>query len=395
MLSLPLSKDFTISHSRDLVLRHPTPDECVNIWTETSEPWGDALPLSVYLRESEFLTTIPLAKDENMTTWILVNKDAPADHRPLFCSCETYRKAALTSNSHGEVTEKVVHGIASVFCSPQYRRQGYASRMMKELTNILPTWRLPSGTQCVGTILYSDIGKLYYAKLGWNPNPTNMHIELLPQMSSPRTTPVLADDLEKLCQRDEATVRRVLEVPSEDIRKRVTILPNLEHMLWHIAKAEFATEYLFGTVPNAKGAIIGEPGSQIWAIWTHRYYNHYESVSAKNVLYILRLTIECDKTATRLPSDADKVHVAEYGTQLGYLKAILQAAQAEASFWKLDCVNLWDPTPLVQKMITDSGIDHVVVDREEDSIACATWYDDAGEVGEAPLWVNNEYYTWL
>lgn len=395
MQSLPLNNDFTTSHSRDLVLRHPTPDECVKIWTDTSEPWGDSLPLPIYLRESEFLTTIPLAKDENMTMWILVNENGPPNERRIFCSCETFRKYSLMSDSHGHVTENIVHGIASVFCPRKYRRQGYGARLMKELANVLPTWRIQSGSQCIGTILYSDIGKSYYANLGWHSNPKNMHIEFPPQMSSPSTTSIPADELGDLCKRDEAIIRRLMAVPSEDIRKRVTIIPDLNHMLWHIGKEEFTTDYLFGKIPHAKGAITGELDSQIWAIWAHRYYDHYESASPENVLYILRLVVECDKTATRIPSDADEVDIEKYDEQLGYLKAVLQAAQAEAALWKLDYVKLWDPTPLVQKMITESGIKHVVVDREEDNIACGMWYDKTEELGEAPLWVNNEYYTWL
>jgi hypothetical protein len=186
-----------------------------------------------------------------------------------------------------------------------------------------------------------------------------------------------------------------MAVPSEDTTKRVTIIPDINHMLWHIKKEEFATDHLFGKIPLAKGAIIGEPGRQIWAIWAHRYYDHPDSASPENVLYILRLCVENDETATRLESDADKVHIEQYEEQVGYLKAVLQAAQGEAALWKLNYVRIWDPTPLVRKMITNSGIEHIVVEREEDSIASGMWYDNTGKVGEAPLWVNNEYYTWV
>jgi len=162
----PPNGDSATAHSRDLVLRHPTPDECVKIWTATSAFWADSLPLSIYLEESESLTTIPLAKDGNMTTWILVKKKLPPDQRPILCSCETFRKQSLTSDARGNVTQNIVHGIASVFCPPEYRRRGYAARMLKELANVLPTWQLESECQCVGNIIYSDIGKSYYANLG-------------------------------------------------------------------------------------------------------------------------------------------------------------------------------------------------------------------------------------
>ncbi|KAF2787555.1 hypothetical protein K505DRAFT_396426 [Melanomma pulvis-pyrius CBS 109.77] len=133
--------------------------------------------------------------------------------------------------------------------------------MLKELVNVLPTWRLEFECQYVGNILYSDIGKSYYAHLGWHPNPTNQHIEFRPEMSSTTTKSILEDELENLCKKDEALVKRLMAVPSKGDKKRVTIIPNLEHMLWHIRKEDFATNYLFGNIPHAKGGIIGKPGS--------------------------------------------------------------------------------------------------------------------------------------
>jgi hypothetical protein len=65
------------SNSTTLHLCHPTPDECVTIWTDISALWKDSLTLPVFLRESIFLAAAPLAKDGGMTQWILVDKDQP------------------------------------------------------------------------------------------------------------------------------------------------------------------------------------------------------------------------------------------------------------------------------------------------------------------------------
>ncbi|KAF2475796.1 uncharacterized protein BDR25DRAFT_391249 [Lindgomyces ingoldianus] len=389
--------DFPDSNSLDLALRHPTPDECVIIWTNTFESWGDSLPLPEYLNESLFLTTVPLAKDEGMSNWILVDKNLPPNQRPILCSCETFRKHSLTSNAVGNVDDNIVHGIASVFCAPGYRRRGYPVRMMKELAKTLPTWQLDA-SRCVGSILYSDIGKEYYGNLGWHPNPTNSHLTFEPRIAPKLSLgqEIVEGDLAELCKRDEIMVRKAMATPTNDVKMRVTIVPDLDHMLWHIRKEDFASRYLFGKVPPAKGAIAGSPGNQVWAIWTHRYYGPLDAEPRNNVLYILRLVVEADETATRLPLDAEKKFKgARYDEQVAYLKAVLQAAQAEAAEWKLDHVKLWDPTPLVQDMIMQSGIDHVVVEREEDSIASGMWYGENGQGSVAPLWVNNEHYAWL
>ena len=49
-------------------------------------------------------------------------------------------------------------------------------------------------------------------------------------------------------------------------RKRVSILPELDHMLWNIRKEDFAVNYIFGKTAEAKGAIAGSSGKQVWAI---------------------------------------------------------------------------------------------------------------------------------
>jgi hypothetical protein len=378
------------SKSTELHLSHPTEDECNTIWTNTSASWRDSLSVPVYLKESLFLTTVPLAKDGGMTTWILVDKNLPPDQRPILCSCESFHKRSYSSDSNGNVTEAVVHGIAGVFCPPAYRGRGYAARMMRELAKELYTWQSDK-RKCIGSILYSDIGKTYYTNLGWHPNPTNSHLVFQPENFStkPSAEPIPKINIEELCRRDDGMIRKSMEAPAEGITARITIVPDLDHMLWHIGKEEFACDILFGKVPHAKGAIAGPPGSQVWAIWTHRYYGHPDSDSPNNTLYILRLVIENHTTGTEGGRQRD-VHSA----QVDYLKAVLQAAQAEAFEWRLDQVKLWEPTPLVQQMIDESAMQYAMVEREEDSIASGLWYDENGHEGPTPQWINKEHYAW-
>jgi hypothetical protein len=389
--------DLPDSQSPGLILCHPTDDECVAIWNNTAAVWVDTLTPPVYLKESLFLTTVPLARDGGMTTWILVHKDLAPNERQILCSCETFWKHSLTSDIEGRVSENIVHGVASVFCPTSYRHRGYAGRMMQELVKELYKWQTDK-FPCVGTTLYSDIGKEYYAKLGWNPNITNSHIELAPK---PGMWPTIAkaiteNDLEKICKTDEAIIRSHMAVPTNEIKTRFTIIPDVNHMGWHIGKEQFATDYLFGKTPTAKGVIAGSPGSQVWATWVHRYYGRLDAEKPNNVLYILRLVIEADDTASRLPLDAAKRPARDlYETQIELLKAVLQAAQAEAAEWKLNVVKLWDPTPLVLDMLKQMGLEYTITEREDESIASLLWYDQEGRISkEQPFWVNNEHYAW-
>lgn len=52
-------------------LAHPTPEERVKIWTNVAASWKDSFTLPVFLEESKYLTTVPLAKEGGMTMWIL------------------------------------------------------------------------------------------------------------------------------------------------------------------------------------------------------------------------------------------------------------------------------------------------------------------------------------
>ncbi|KAI1412219.1 hypothetical protein F5Y13DRAFT_200202 [Hypoxylon sp. FL1857] len=388
--------DLPASDSIDLALDHPTPNECVEIWSNTSASWKDSLTLPVYLTESQFLTTVPLAANEGMTMWILVDKNRAPGERQIFCSCESFRKRSLISDAEGNVEDCIIHGIASVFCPLEYRRRGYAARHMIEVAKALRSWQTEYG-KCVGSVLYSDIGKVYYARLGWTPNVTNSHLVFPPVKSEwpPKARRIYEKDIGSFCQRDEAIIQAAMAKPDFTVKKRVTILPDLDHMLWHIRKEDFATQRIFGRIPDAKGAIARFQGKDVWAIWTHRYYHHPDTGTGETVLYILRLVLEGDETAnsaaSRKPSELPEN---ENFDRVSALQAILRAAQSEAGEWRLDHVKLWNPTPLVHSLIAKAGFDYVEVEREKESIASGLWYSDAGQVGESPSWINNEHYAW-
>ncbi|KAK4962797.1 hypothetical protein LTR10_000424 [Elasticomyces elasticus] len=292
--------DMPDSNSPDLGLAHPTEDECETIWTHTFEEWGDALILPIYLEESRYLTTVPLAKEGGMAIWTLVDKTLPPNKRPILASCESFGKLSLSSDPTGNTQEGIVHGIASVFCAPGFRRRGYAARLTSEMGKVLRTWQAEFG-QPMGSILYSDIGKSYYAKLGWIPNSTNTHYVF--SQSSPNVT-----------------------WPSS----AKPIMENLDHMLWHVKKEDFATQFIFGNSPTAKGAIAGHTGFQTWALWVHRYYGLPTTKDTENVLYILWFVVEGDEIANNPPAPQSEINLTETrqldAIRLATITAVLQAA---------------------------------------------------------------------
>ena len=397
MVSLKYSRPLPDAHSPDIHLSHPTDRECLKIWELSSLAWRDALTLPLYLEESAFLTTVPLAKDGGMTIWILVDRNLPPDQRPILCACESFRKRSLISSTDGELTETIIHGVASVFCDPAYRGRGYAARLMRELAKALRSWQTETKT-CIGSVLYSDIGKKYYSNLGWHPFPNNSHIELSPSITSKNTraTPLLSGDLDQLCQEDEAIIRKSMTRRSGPGKLRMMLVPDLAHMLWHHAKEEFACGKLFGKQPQIKGAIAGQAGSRIWAIWTHRYYEDPKYTVSGATLYILRLVIENELAASSDSFEGRETpyNAGEREMQVNHLRAVLQSAQAEAAEWILSSVKLWDPTSLVQELIEQTGIQHYKVDREDENIASLLWYGEGSGREDMLEWVANEKFAW-
>lgn len=376
------------AQSPDLHLSHPTVKECQAVWKLSSLAWKDAFAQSQYLEESAYLTTVPLAKDGGMTNWILTDKNHSPDQRPILCSCETFRKRALISDRDGNLTEKIIHGVASVFCHPVFRHRGYGSRLMKELAETLRTFQ-SENIESIGSVLYSDIGKKYYADLGWHPFPVNKHIEFHPSVApeGPSGIRLLHEDLERLCGEDEAMIRKYLTSPSSTGKTRMMLVPDLDHMLWHHKKEEFVCEKLFGKQPQVKGVIVGQAGGRMWAIWTHRFYGDPESAFSENTLYILRLVMENQKTTST--NDTERCE-----RQVEQMRHILQAAQDEAAEWNLHRVMMWHPTSLVLDLVERTGIPYRSVERDHEGIASLLWYGEGSGKEDILEWLGNEKYGW-
>ena len=151
--------EFPPSESPHLALLHPTQEEKVETWKLNGASWRGAMPISIYLRREAHLEDQPFTKDGGITFWILVDSTLPPNERPILGSCESFRKQALVARD-GRVEDSVSHGIGSVFCNPEYRRRGYAQRMIAELGKKLDTWNQGEGTKTDFTVLYSDIGKV-------------------------------------------------------------------------------------------------------------------------------------------------------------------------------------------------------------------------------------------
>ncbi|CAF9932445.1 MAG: hypothetical protein HETSPECPRED_008362 [Heterodermia speciosa] len=206
-----------------------------------------------------------------------------------------------------------------------------------------------------------------------------MHIQELPQVGIKSIT---EKDLDQLCRDDEAMIWRAM-TSSSNTKTVMMLVPDLDHIVWHHRKEEFACDKLFGKHPHIKGVMTGEPNDRMWVIWTHRYYGHPHTISLTNTLYILRVVKEHQSK-----DHEQREH------QVEQMRAILWAAQHEATEWKLDCVKMWDPAHIIQNVVERTGIRHRRVKRDEESIASLLWFGEGSGKEDMIEWLGNEKYGW-
>ncbi|KAL0930514.1 lysine acetyltransferase [Colletotrichum truncatum] len=378
------------THEADLILTHPTPAERIQIWTWTHEKWGTALELDEYLRREQYLTTVPVSRNGGITHWILTDPAQPPDARPIYSSCESIRKRALAAKPDGTVADTVAHAIGSVFTEPSHRGKGYASTMMSMVGSRVASWqgnKMAKGEQwgdikdgeVACSILFSDIGKKFYAKHGWHPYEST-HLSFPPQAADEgqkkngKAKPVGYHELAELSAVDEKLLRERLSRASKGNKARVALLPDIDVILWHLMREDFMTKHIFGKTPTVRGAVVGEPGQRVWAVWTRGYYGGLKKPEG-NTMHILRLVVEDENSSDDYVQEA--------------IEELLTLARAEAAEWKSNNIEMWNPEARVRRLVEKAGIPHEFVERENDSIPSLMWYGD-GEVE----WVLNEKFGW-
>ncbi|KAK1749520.1 lysine acetyltransferase [Echria macrotheca] len=384
----PPSASLPESTSPSLILTHPTPSEQQHTWSLTHPKWGPALTKEAYLARESYLTTVPLAKDGGISHWILTTttttspspSQSSSENRPILSSCETLRKPCITALPSGDLTKGIAYGIGSVFTDPQFRGRGYADRMLRELGQIL------SSGDATCSVLYSDIGREFYAKRGWMAFPSG-HVAFPPlekmdgEGGNDKVRRLVGyHELAELCAVDEGLVRgQVIKRARETGKKCVALMPGLEQMLWHLMREDYMTREIFGRTPVTRGAVVGGTGDKrVWAVWTRGYYGGLQSVEG-NTLHILRFVVEDEEGM-----DEEEL--------VGAFRAIIKVAQAEAVEWRSQEVQMWNPSPLLRRVIGRCGIEHSFVERDTESIASLMWYGE-GRVEDVE-WVANEKYGW-
>ena len=164
--------------STHIVFREATAAEKYEIWLLGFADPDDNVRLSTTedrslafcVAKAVHLASQPLTKDGGLTQWVLVYEPPSSspgnnelNHGLILASCELLRRrAVVASQSESDeptVRESVAYEALGVFCRPEYRRRGYASRMMQELRKKLEIWNRTSN-QPVLSVLHSAVGEV-------------------------------------------------------------------------------------------------------------------------------------------------------------------------------------------------------------------------------------------
>ncbi|KAL4919561.1 hypothetical protein BDW62DRAFT_41509 [Aspergillus aurantiobrunneus] len=374
--------------SPELALVQATPKERVESIKLNSTEWKGPLDLDAYLAREDTLLQQRLTK-KGLICWILVDRRQPEDARTILSSCETYRKVAIVARG-GKVEEAPAQGVGSVYCRPEFRGKGYAKRMLEELSKKMDMWQTESEHREMPlfSVLFSDIGKKFYAQFGWKPHPSS-HFALPPIPEEGYSTPSVAatlpgvkvlhpDDVQNsMCSNSVLEKERGLlrRASLQSSGPKVAIAPDFNHYLWHWAREEFYSQRLHPDreIPMEKGA--GNDEAQVFCAWNR----NFGATPEENILYILRWVYN------------EPTSPEETETTIKAMAAIIRRAQLEAHQWSMANVTFWNPTPLLERAVALLDPTAVILHREKDSIASLRW---SGKQNEQVEWYLNEKYAW-
>lgn len=376
-----------------VILASPTREEQREIWTQTHPPWGPGLTVEQYINRELYLLDIGLARDGGLSPWILTisGNDAP-NPRPILASCETLRKRGIYRDPKTGIVHDVIgHGVASVFTFTRFRKNGYASKMMTLLGDHLASQQKANAGSAQFSILFSDIGKTFYAKEGWQPlGDKHISIPVVPPVTPfelPSNVAEIKDnDIPALAKRDEELLRQQVARPNgQDPNKvRVAVLPDMDTWQWQFAREDYIRQYIHGRTPTVRGAIYtppSNPSARVWALWARTRYGGAEGHPVSNIMHFLRFVIE-DEDAI---SDQDLAAA---------LKGIFAVANKECNDWDCTRIDMWSPSDRILKLISNEApeLKAALVTRQDDNIASLRWFGDGSD--DDIEWVATEKYTW-
>jgi hypothetical protein len=328
------------------------------------------MTLEQYIGREDTLAKTPLSANGATKYYVLHHKDDP---EMIVSACEVTAKKALVADREGGSRVVDAYGLASVYTAPKFRGGGMAGYMLRRVQEAV------DGRAEFG-VLYSDIGRRYYTRLGWR------------DCRSPQVKFCLQDGLEKpavgadvrfldegevaeLCEKDvDALTERFRKLAErKDGKTHVAFLPSFVQCEWHFARDTYVAEVMAGRAVQHRGARTADGRS--WLYWDHDL--------REKKLKVLRVITSADD---------------EPGKRAADVRGLLGAALAETHDWGLPALLVWSPGKEVVAAATDIWRDAgeklqvIFEERQDGSIPSLRWKGGA-DVGEI-VWEDNEYFSW-
>lgn len=345
-------------------------------WQLNGEAWAAPMDIDDYINREGCLSEQSLTKDGRCIYWILAHKD---DGTHVVASCESTKKTVFVAGKgtgvNGGFVEATGYAIASVYTNPKYRRMGMAAYMLRKLQE-----HMDVESEC--SVLYSDIGKIYYANLGWKAFPSDqatihLHAEKFSLPPNPKTRYLTIDELEPLCEKDVAAMKaRFTKLASDHTKTHVAFAPDYAQISWQLAREQFMTSVLFNRQIERRGAITTSGCS--WVYWDHDW--------REKKLKILRIVmLDAHPETGGTVSEEEKVWD---------VVKLLQAAATEAAEWGLKKVLVWNPDATTTRGIKGfhnfhEDVDVIFDERKDTSIPSLRW--NGGRSTADTIWEDNHY----
>ena len=360
----------------DVVFTEATPRQRVLSWELNGASWAPPMTIEQYVGRETTLSETALSANGGTKYYILHPKTDPES---IVSACEvTSKRALVTTPEHGAAPREVAaYSIASVFTNPRFREQGMASYLLRKVQAAVD-----ATTECGA--LYSDIGRVYYTRLGWKDFRSPQVLIGFSdgfEPPAPEAGVVLLkeEDVSALCERDVAALGQRFRALAEgdaaagNKTRRFTFLPTPEQLTWHFARDRYVCQTMLGREVVYRGARTADGAA--WILWDHDL--------REKKLKVLRIVTTEGGSEEKKREDA---------------RQLLLAALAEAVAWGLHKVLVWEPSAEVTVVATGLWRDlgpavHVTFDERDDgSIPSLRW--KGGESLEGLVWEDDEYYAW-
>ncbi|KAM7189303.1 hypothetical protein V8F20_010211 [Naviculisporaceae sp. PSN 640] len=370
--SPPAVLDITPS---DVVFGEATDYQRILAWKLNGADWAAPLTPDEYVERESLLSQTELSTNGGTKYYVLARKDEPDQ---IVSACElTYKKLLVADKAGTRVID--AYAISSVFTDPVYRGNGMAEHLLGEMQKVVD-----ETTECGA--LYSDIGRLYYTKLGWKDFKTPQLVFHLDPVANPETTASTAhitllseDDIRNLCDSDIRTLTDKFQqlAHSAGDKTYITFLPSFAQCAWHFTRNTYVAKILAnGRYPKNRGAKTSDGKS--WLYWDH-------DIREKK-LRVLRIVTDASDDIVKRQGD---------------IKALLTAVLAEAEDWGITEVIVWNPYNEVAGAATEVWRDYVSSghnlqlvfgEREDGAIPSLRWR--GGDESRVVVWEDNECFSW-